>query len=135
MPRITLIHDSQRAYAHQCIDAAPDRAVVSILAPTRTNEQNAKLWAMLEDVRRAEPEGRKWDKETWKAAFMQHLGWQCAFAMSLEGNHPFPVGYRSSHLTVAQMSDLIESIYEYGARHGVEWRETKRAGFDERTAA
>lgn len=129
MPRITLIGETQRAYASRCIDEAPDRAVVSILAPTRTNEQNAKLWAMLEDVRRAEPEGRRWTKETWKAAFMHSLGWQCEFAMSLDGNHPFPLGFRSSHLTVAQMSDLIESIYEYGARHGVEWREMERSGF------
>ena len=131
MPKITLIKDSQRAYAHQCIDAAPDRAVVSILAPTRTNEQNAKMWAMIEDVRRAEPEGRKWNAETWKCAFMHHLGWQVQFAMSLEGNDPFPVGYRSSHLTVAQMRDLIECIYEYGSRHGVEWREARRSGFEQ----
>jgi hypothetical protein len=62
---------------------------------------------------------------------MHHLGWQVQFAMSLEGNDPFPVGYRSSHLTVAQMRDLIECIYEYGARHGVEWRETKRSGFEQ----
>ena len=77
----------------------------------------------------AEPEGRKWLNETWKCAFMHHLGWQMKFAMSLEGNDPFPIGYRSSQLTVAQMSDLIECVYEYGARHHVKWRETKRSGF------
>ena len=129
MPRITLIGDSHRAYAHKAIDEAPARAVVSITAPSRTNEQNAKLWAMIEDVRRAEPEGRMWLNETWKCAFMHHLGWQMKFAMSLEGNDPFPIGYRSSKLTVAQMSDLIECVYEYGAKHRVEWRETKRSGF------
>lgn len=129
MPRITLIGHSQRDYAHKAIDAAPQKAVVSILAPTRTNAQNAKMWAMLEDVSRSEPEGRQWVKDTWKAAFMHHLGHQVQFAMALDNSGPFPVGFRSSHMTVSQMRDLIETIYEYGARHGVEWRETERSGF------
>lgn len=129
MPKIVLIGDTQREYARQSIDKAPDGAVVSILKPTRSNEQNAKMWAMLEDVRRAEPEGRKWTKETWKAAFMHSLGHQIHFAEGLDNSGPFPVGFRSSHLTVQQMSDLIEVIYEYGSRHGVEWRETQRSGF------
>lgn len=129
MPKIILISDTQREYARQSIDQAPAGAVVSILKPTRSNEQNAKMWAMLEDVRRAEPEGRKWTKETWKAAFMHSLGHQIHFAEGLDNSGPFPVGFRSSHLTVQQMSDLIEVIYEYGSRHGVEWRETQRSGF------
>lgn len=128
MPRIILHGASQQAYAHRCIDEAPKGAVVSILAATRTNEQNAKLWAMLEDVRRCEPEGRKWTADTWKAAFMHSLGHQVQFCEGLDGSGPFPIGFRSSKLTVAQMSDLIEVIYEYGARHGVAWRETERAG-------
>ena len=129
MPRVKLIGPSQRDYAHAAIDAAPENAVLSILAPTRTNDQNAKLWAMLEDVRRSEPEGRRWTKEMWKSAFMDSLGWQCQFAMSLEGDRPIPVGYRTSNLTVSQMSDLIELIYEYGSRFNVEWRETEKSGF------
>src|SRR6056297_2450716 len=117
MPKIVLHGDSQRRYAHESIDAAPQGAVVSILAPTRTNEQNAKMWAMLEDLRRAEPEGRKWTKDTWKAALMHSLGHQVQFAEGLDNSGPFPVGFRSSHLNVGQMRDLIEVIYEYGSRH------------------
>ena len=125
MPKIILHSPSQRAYAHRSIDEAPARAVVSITEQSRTVEQNAKLWAMLEDVRRAEPEGRKWVKETWKAAFMHALGHAVEFCEGLDGRGPFPIGFRSSRLKVDQMSDLIESIYEYGSRHGVEWSETK----------
>src|SRR6056297_33036 len=93
MPKIVLHGDSQRRYAHESIDAAPQGAVVSILAPTRTNEQNAKMWAMLEDLRRAEPEGRKWTKDTWKAALMHSLGHQVQFAEGLDNSGPFPVGF------------------------------------------
>lgn len=131
MPRIYLIGDSQRQYAKEALDQASQFAVVSITKPTRTLPQNAKLWAMLQDVARAEPGGRKWTADTWKAAFMHSLGHQCQFQKGLDGSGPFPIGFRSSRLNVRQMSDLIEVIYEYGSRHGVEWREAERSGLME----
>jgi hypothetical protein len=112
-----------RDYAKRLIDAAPDGAVVTVAAPKRTADQNAKLWAMLEDVARAKPEGRNWTRETWKAAFMHLRGHQVQFAEGLDGTGPFPVGFRSSRLTVAQMADLITLIQEWGDRHGVQWRD------------
>ena len=134
MPKIKLCGQSQRDYAAQALEAAPPDAIVSILKPSRSNEQNAKMWAMLNDVARCQPEGRCWTPDTWKAAFMQSLGHQVQFADGLDGSGPFPVGFRTSNLTVAQMSDLIEVIYEYGARHGVEWREARRSGWMEHAA-
>lgn len=134
MPRIWLVGKSQREYALTALQQAPDNAVVSITKPTRTIPQNDKMWAMLRDVSEAKPEGRNYTPDTWKAAFMQSLGHQCQFAEGLDGSGPFPVGFRSSHLNVAQMRDLIEVMYEYGTRHGVQWRETKRAGFMEDAA-
>ena len=66
---------------------------------------------------------------------MHSLGHQVLFADGLDGSGPFPVGFRTSRLTVKQMTDLIDSIYAYGSEHGVEWRETRRGGFmDERAA-
>jgi len=38
----------------------------------------------------------------------------------------FPVGLRSSTLTVEQFSGLVELIYAYGAKHGVVWSEPKQ---------
>jgi len=134
MPKIFLVGKSQRDYASRALAAAPDNAVASITVPKRTVPRNDKMWAMLTDVMKAKPEGRMWTKETWKAAFMQSLGHQCQFAEGLDGSGPFPVGFRSSNLTVGQMRDLIEVIYEYGSRHNVEWKETKRSGFMEQAA-
>ena len=131
MPRIHLIGESQRAYARLSLDRAPDGCVVSITKPRRTIPQNAKLWAMLQDVVASEPEGRQWTADTWKAAFMHSLGHQCKFADGLDGSGPFPIGFRSSQLNVAQARDLIEVIYEYGARFGVVWKEAERSGFME----
>ena len=121
--KVRLTGPRQRLYAHQLIDAAPDYSTVTIAGGDRTLEQNDKMWAMLTDVAMARPEGRKWTPETWKCAFMHSLGHQVAFAEGLDGSGPFPLGFRSSKLTKPQMSDLIETIYEYGARHGVVWSE------------
>ena len=114
---------AQRGLAHKLIDAAPVDAVVSVKEATRNTDQNARMWAMLSDVSRAKPEGRMWPPETWKAAFMHSLGHQCRFAEGLDGTGPFPIGFRTSRLTVRQMADLITVIAEYGDRHGVQWSE------------
>jgi len=111
------------------VRAAEVNCRVTIYPPLRTLDQNAKAWAMLADVARAKPEGREWAPETWKAAFMHFLGHQVMFAEGLDGTGPFPVGFRTSRLTVRQMVDLITCIYKYGDERGVEWRETKRGGF------
>lgn len=113
----------QRDLAKRLIDGAPVDAVVNVAEAKRSNDQNAKMWAMLSDVQRAKPEGRQWTPETWKCAFMHSLGWQVQFCEGLDGGSPFPVGFKTSRLNKQQMSDLIEVIYEYGSRHNVRWSE------------
>jgi len=120
---VILRGDAQRQLAKRLIDGAPIDAVVNVKEATRTTDQNAKMWAMLSDIARARPEGRMWTTETWKCGFMHLLGWQVQFCPSLDDTGPFPIGFKSSRLTKAEMSDLIEVIYEYGARHGVRWSE------------
>lgn len=122
--------------AIQAVAEAGDNYVVTISEPKRSKDQNAKMWSMLADVSRAKPEDRNWTPETWKAAFMHFLGHQVLFAEGLDGSGPFPVGFRTSRLSVGQMADLITCIYQYGDEHGVAWTETIKGGFsDERNAA
>ena len=110
----------QQALACEIIRKAPKDAVFRVSAPTRSTGQNAKLWAMLSDISRAQPDGRKHPPETWKALAMHACGHAVQFETGLSGE-PFPIGFRSSRLTKEQMSELIEFLYEYGARHGVRW--------------
>lgn len=124
-----LRNDDIRRNAINAIMEADDGSRLTIAPPQRSSDQNAKMWAMLSDVAKAKPEGRNWTTETWKAAFMHYLGHQVMFADGLDGSGPFPVGFRTSRLTVAQMSDLITVIYQYGDEHGVEWTETRKGGF------
>lgn len=119
---VILRGEMQRAFAKGLIDKAPVDAVVKISPATRSLEANAKMWAMLSDVSRAKPEGRRHTPEVWKCLFMNALGHETAFEMGLDGR-PFPTGFSSSRLTKAQMGDLIELIYSYGAQHDVKWSE------------
>lgn len=130
-----LISPHIRANAIEAIRAAEFDAVVTVSPKRRSTYQNAKMWAMLSDVANAKPEGREWTPETWKAAFMHYLGHQIRFADGLDGSGPFPVGFRTSGLSVKQMIDLITCIYKYGDDHGVVWTETEKCGFGERDAA
>lgn len=119
---IILRGDMQRALAKRMIDHAPPDAIVKIGAATRTTDQNNKMWAMLSDISRAKPEGRMHRPEIWKCLFMNALGHETWFETGLN-NRPFPIGFQSSRLTKAQMADLIEFIYAYGAEHNVKWSE------------
>lgn len=120
---IKLVGGEQRLRARNLIGRAPDGFVVTIAEPTRTLDQNAKLWAMLADVRRAKPEGRDWTDEQWKAVFMDACGHQAEFVQKLDEPGFVCIGFKSSRLSKSQFADLIECIAAYGARHGVRWSE------------
>lgn len=117
---VHLLGNYQRELAKKLIDKAPANAVVKISPEKRSDDQNAKMWAMLSDVSRAKPEGRRHIPEVWKCLFMQACGHEVAFEHGLDGR-PFPIGFHSSKLTKAQMSDLIEFIHAWGSNHGIQW--------------
>ncbi len=123
----TIILGTERAAkeALRVILAAPTGSVLNVKPPTRTDEQNARMWAMLSDVARAKPEGRTLTADAWKCLFMQQAGFKFTWEPGLDGEGVVPIGFKSSRLRKAEFSDLIECIAEYGARHGVEWSEPK----------
>ncbi len=122
---VILRSQGSREGAKRLIDLAPDNAVLNIRPATRTNEQNAKMWAMLSDIARAKPEGRELTTDKWKALFMDAIGIPADWEPGINGG-VVNVGYRSSRLNKEQMSDMIEQMYSYGAEHGVEWSEPKQ---------
>jgi hypothetical protein len=124
----TVVIDSQyrRDLAHRLVAAAPVGAVMTISPAKRSSDQNARFWAMLSDISRAKPEGRVHTPEAWKALFMHALGHSVRFEMGLNGE-PFPVGFRSSQLTKAQMSDLMEFMSAWAAERGVIFSNEARA--------
>ncbi len=102
---------------------APHGSIANFRPPTRSSAQNAKMHAMLSDVSRAKPDGREMTSDQWKAVFMQAVGFKATFVPDLEQESFVCLGFKSSRLTKAEFSDLIECIYEYGGRKGVQWTE------------
>ena len=117
---------SQRDFAKSMIDRAPADAVVTIKAATRSLDQNAALWAALSDISRAKPEGRMHTPEVWKCLFMQACGHAVQFELGLDGR-PFPTGFSSSRMTKAEMSDLLDFVFQWGAERGVTFTDDRRA--------
>ena len=70
--------------------------------------------------------GRRHTPDDWKAIAMNACGWECQFCEGLDGR-PFPMGFRSSQLTKAQMSTLIEWLQAFGDEHGVRWSQQEAA--------
>jgi len=119
---IRLATPFHRDLARALIAQAPDGYTVTVSAPRRTLDQNARMWAMLSDISRAKPEGRAHPPETWKSLMMHACGFEIAFLSGLDGE-PFPTGWRTSRLTKRQMANLITFIAAYGDQHGVQWSE------------
>lgn len=132
MSRRTIFLSSDRAKRHACAEimAAPPDWVCRLGQKTRSDEQNKKLWALIAGIQRQVPEMAAYSAEDIKLRFLNALGVEMRFLPALEGAGSFPVGLRSSTLTVEQFSGLIELLFAFGAKHGVEWSDP-----DERKAA
>ena len=115
---------SQRDLAKRLIDAAPIDAIVSVKEATRNDDQNALMWVLLSDISRAKPNGRRHTPDMWKSLMMKACGHHVQFLEGLDGE-PFPIGFRSSRLTVRQMADLITFILAYGDENGVTWSQQR----------
>ena len=122
MSRAALILASEgiRERAIRWCRSAPEGTRLEFREPKRTLGQNAKLWATLTEVsRQAEHNGRKYPADVWKIIFMHALGKQSAFVPSLDGTAFIPLGYSSSQLSKAEMSDLLELIHAWCAENAI----------------
>lgn len=121
MDSVRLTGDVQRAHAVKLVMQAPVGWVMKLAAETRRDAQNRKLWPMLADIQRQVDGFETFTLEDMKLRFMNALGTEMRFLPALEGEGMFPVGLKSSTLTVAQFAGLIELIYAFGAKHDVRW--------------
>ena len=118
---VQLTSTANRARAKHWITIAEDGVIVRMQKPTRSNVQNAKMWAMLADIsKQCELGGKRHISEMWKAIFMKACGQEVQFVLGLDGE-PFPVGFRSSQMSVGQMADLITFMLQWGDEQGVKW--------------
>lgn len=112
-----------RRNAMEAIRTAPDGFVVTLAEPTRSGEQNARLWASLADVAgQVIWHGRRLSSEDWKHMFTASLK-RLDVVPNLDNTGFVALGMSTSKMTKREFSDLLELIYAFGAEHGVEWSE------------
>ena len=113
--------------AHWCM-TAPAGTFVEFKQSKRTTDQNARMWAMLTEVaQQVEWHGLKLTADDWKLIFMGALNQEMRLVPNINGNGFVNLGRSSSKLTKAEMSDLIELIFQFGAEHGVVFQDDRKA--------
>ncbi|WP_417070803.1 recombination protein NinB [Niveibacterium terrae] len=115
---IPLNNPSARGFACRVIQTAPEGYVAIIRERTRSLEQNARMWAQLEDIsRQVDWYGQRLTKEEWKDVFSAALKRQ-KVVPGLDGG--FVVcGQRTSKMGKREMSDLLELMNAFCAERGV----------------
>ena len=94
----------------------------------RSTEQNSRMWAMLTDVsKQVKHHERVYSPEDWKCLFMHALGQEVRFLPALNGQGFVPIGYRSSDLSKAEMTELMDLMEAWGAEHGVTFHDSLEA--------
>lgn len=111
---------ADRERAARVIAAAPFGSRVEIKAAKRTLPQNDKMWAALTDVsHQLVWHGKKLPPDDWKLVFLDGLKRELRIVPNIDGTGFVNLGRSSSDLSKDEMSDLIELIHAFGAKHGV----------------
>lgn len=102
---------------------AGHRIHVTMATETRSVAQNALMWSCLSDVaRQVEWHGQKLDEEAWKDMATAALKRQ-RVVPGIDGGFVV-LGQRTSKMTIAEMSELIDFLHAFGDERGVRWSQT-----------
>jgi hypothetical protein len=126
MSRATIIiwGPQDRFRAADLVRKVPCGTLVSFKDAKRTLDQNSKMWAMLTDIaRQVEWHGLKLRPNDWKLIFLDALRRELRIVPNLDGTGFVALNQSSSDLTKEEMSNMIELMFEFGARHGVVFNE------------
>jgi hypothetical protein len=117
---VTIRGSADRERVTRWAAQAPAGTRVEFKEVKRSLPQNDKFWAMLTDIAtQKEHCGRKYTPEIWKCLLMHAWGREVKFIPALDGESVVPMVYRSSDLSKAEMTDLIEFMFSWGAQNGI----------------
>ena len=104
--------------------------VITLGREGRTLDQNAKLWAILNDVSaQVDWYGQKLSQDDWKHVFTASMTKQ-RVVPGIDGG--FVVcGLSTSKMTKQQFADLLTIIDAFGAEQGVKWSDPALETFSE----
>lgn len=121
-----LAHTLARKRALAAVASAADGYHVMVRPPTRSLDQNSRMWVMLTEVsRQVDWYGRKLTPEAWKCVFSASLKKQDVVP-GLHGDFVV-IGQSTSQMTIPEMSDMMEVIAAFGADRGVDFNTEQEA--------
>lgn len=93
--------------------------------PTRSDLQNDKMWAMLHDIQHqidwiVDGVETKLTDEEWKDLFTALLQKEMRVAKGINGGVVL-LGRSTKRMKVAEISDVIELMYAFGAERNITW--------------
>lgn len=101
----------------------PVGTTVEFRSPRRSTDQNALMWSLLTQIsKQIEWCGKKRSPDDWKDLTTAALR-SAEFVPGITPGTVVPLGMRTSQMTSAEISELIESLYAFGAERGVHFRE------------
>lgn len=110
---------------------APEGSVAEFKDATRTLEQNAKMWPMLEDISGQVEWYKNWmSQDEWKDFFSAIILKQ-RVVPNMDGTGFIAVGGRTSTMGKKVFSEMIELMYAFGAEHDVIWSEKSKELYKE----
>lgn len=116
-----LVHDAARNGVAEYARQAPAGWVVTFAEPTRSLDQNALMWPLLDDLaNQVEWYGNRLTADEWKDVLTAALRKE-KVVPGINGGFVV-LGQRTSKMGKREFSDLVELIYSFGAQQGVKFR-------------
>ncbi len=124
----TLKDEVERKRVARLVYDSPLMSRVEVKAARRSISQNDRMWAMLTDISdQVQWHGLTLETEDWKLIFLDALKRELRMVPNIDGNGFVNLGRSSSDLSKAEMSDLIELLFMFGANHNVAWKDPEIA--------
>lgn len=122
---VVLKSDADRYLMAEWSAKLPMGTRVEFKGPKRTNSQNDLMWALCTEVStQIKYHGIKLPPKSWKILFVDGLKREGEIVPNLDGTGLVNLkDNSSSDLSKEEMSDLIEIIYAYGAKHGATFKD------------
>jgi hypothetical protein len=106
-----------------CVRNAPFGTTFEVRGPRRSLDQNALLWSLLGQIsRHVNWYGQHLSSEDWKDVLTASMR-RTRVVPGIDAGTFVPLGMRTSQMSKAELSDLLELIIAFGTEHGVKFRE------------
>jgi hypothetical protein len=123
----TLGDEADRGRVASVVARCPEGWVVTIKPPQRTSGQNRLLHSALADIaNQVIWHGERFDLSVWKrlctSAWLRECGDHSLLVPALDGHGLDIIFEKTSHLSISQLSELLEWCYAFGAENGVTFK-------------